>query len=157
MTRLTQRIKTNLKEARESAGFTQEKLAQVSGVSWSTIARIEQGRTSRPRDTELAKIAAALHTTPDALMGFGDDPDNDADPDLPDSFHHELARRYGPENAAFVDTAARIIQGFPPREAAFARNLLIGALHGARSPWRNSPDGETEIVDLVSPSFPTGT
>jgi DNA-binding XRE family transcriptional regulator len=48
-----------LMQARESAGLTQERLAEKSGVSRITISRIEQGRIS-PSFRALDSLASAM-------------------------------------------------------------------------------------------------
>lgn len=48
-----------LREHREAQGLTQEALAYSAGVSYKTVARIEQLRTASSRS--LVKIAAALN------------------------------------------------------------------------------------------------
>jgi transcriptional regulator with XRE-family HTH domain len=78
-----------------------------------------------------------------------DEPDGSAEPD---DFHSQLARHYGSENAAFVNEVVRCISDFPPKEAAFVRNLLIGAIHGARNPWSNSPSDPPKMAMLAQSS-----
>lgn len=51
-----ERIGRRIAELRHAAGISQEKLAELSGVGYSHIARIEMGRYSVGIDT-LAKIA----------------------------------------------------------------------------------------------------
>ena len=51
-----ERIGRRIAELRHAAGISQEKLAELSGVGYSHIARIELGRYSVGIDT-LAKIA----------------------------------------------------------------------------------------------------
>jgi len=55
-----------VKQLREQRAMTQEELAQRSGVSLSTVARLEQ--TSWPAAaTTVKKLAKALGVRPDAL------------------------------------------------------------------------------------------
>ena len=51
--------------------MTQEDLANAAHVVGSTISRLEQGRTRFPREDEFARIAAALHVTPEQLLAAG--------------------------------------------------------------------------------------
>jgi transcriptional regulator with XRE-family HTH domain len=53
---------------RERLGIAQDVLARRVHVSPSTIARLEQGRTTKPKDRDLIAIAAVLGTTIDALV-----------------------------------------------------------------------------------------
>ncbi|WP_075780055.1 LexA family transcriptional regulator [Marinitoga sp. 1137] len=61
-------IGKRLKMIRKNKGITIEKLAQMVGVSHSTISRIESGQ--EPRAINLAKIAEALEVSLDYLMGL---------------------------------------------------------------------------------------
>lgn len=148
MTRRAQRIADNLKRARAAAGLTQQALAEEARVAVVTISRIEQGRTNQPREDEFGRIAAVLKTTTDALLGILDIGDDD-DPDAADDFRAQLAHRYGPENAAFVDEVATKIKDFPARDAALVRTLLLGAVRAADPRPRNSQGGASEIGNLV--------
>jgi transcriptional regulator with XRE-family HTH domain len=62
MATIGERIRT----AREEAGFSQDDLAEESGVSQSTIARIELGQD--PRATDLAALAKALGIDAQSLL-----------------------------------------------------------------------------------------
>lgn len=58
---------SNLRSAREAAGISREKLAQLSETSTSTIARIElQGHV--PNGATMVRLAAALGVTVDSLL-----------------------------------------------------------------------------------------
>lgn len=60
---------SRLKELREQAGMTQERLAELSGVYQETIARIEKGR--RRMGIEVAvKVAPVLKTDAADLLGL---------------------------------------------------------------------------------------
>lgn len=52
-----------LKEERRRQKLTQQKLAELAGVSWRSIALVEQGRMS-PSVNTLTKIAAGLGVGP---------------------------------------------------------------------------------------------
>lgn len=56
----SQNPKTRLQVARERAGFTQENLARLSGVSRPTIQRLEHGTLSNPKIRVLTNLAIAL-------------------------------------------------------------------------------------------------
>src|SRR5262245_35900258 len=49
---------------RRAAGLTQETLAGVAGVSVGTLRDLEQGRTSRPRSSLVARLAVVLDLPP---------------------------------------------------------------------------------------------
>ena len=63
-------MKMNLviKQLRKDKGLTQEQLAEIVGVSLQTIRRWEWGTTT-PNSTLLTKLAQALDTTPEFLLG----------------------------------------------------------------------------------------
>lgn len=57
-----------IKQAREQAGFTQEKLAELIGTSRAAIARYELGEIE-PKLRNLIAIAQCLSVTTDWLLG----------------------------------------------------------------------------------------
>lgn len=65
------------KDLREARGMTQEKIAEVLGVSRSTIAGYESEEKNRiPREETLTKIANLFRTSIDYLLGRSDEPNN---------------------------------------------------------------------------------
>lgn len=58
----------NLKQLRKKKGWTQEKLAQQSGISFHTLIKIERGDIKSPRLETLLKIAKALNLSIDDLL-----------------------------------------------------------------------------------------
>jgi transcriptional regulator with XRE-family HTH domain len=59
----------NLKKLRKKKGWSQEKLARESGISYQTLIKIEQGRIKNPRLDTLIKLAKALGVSIDKLLG----------------------------------------------------------------------------------------
>lgn len=57
-----------LREVREEVGFTQEELAEKSGVSRVTISLIESGRINCVKTDTLVKLADALGKSVKALF-----------------------------------------------------------------------------------------
>jgi len=95
MTRLTQRIASNIRARREDAGLSQEALAREARVATRTVSRLENGETENPRRPELHRIAQALGTTIDGLMGIDDEPESsvvDGEP-TDEELDAELERR----------------------------------------------------------------
>ena len=58
-----------LQAARQAAGLTQQALCQRSGLSYSTLAKIERGAIKSPSVFTIQSVAAALGTSLDALLG----------------------------------------------------------------------------------------
>ena len=63
-----------IKALRKKYGLTQGDLADLSGYKKTSITHIELGQWN-PTPKTLAKIAAALHTTPAYLLGWEDGSD----------------------------------------------------------------------------------
>lgn len=57
-----------LQQARREAGLTQQQLCQKSGLSYSTLAKIERGAIKSPSIFTIQQIAGALGTTVDILL-----------------------------------------------------------------------------------------
>lgn len=58
-----------VQDARKAAGYTQQELCQVSGLSYSTLAKIERGAIKAPSVFTIQTIAKALKTSMDELLG----------------------------------------------------------------------------------------
>lgn len=58
-----------LQKARQGAGLTQQKLCQKSGLSYSTLAKIERGAIKAPSIFTIQQIAGVLDLTLDELIG----------------------------------------------------------------------------------------
>ena len=59
----------NLVKLRKEKGWSQEKLAVESGISYNTIIKIERGGIKNPKIETVIKIADALDTSIDELVG----------------------------------------------------------------------------------------
>src|SRR5678809_669240 len=59
-----------LKALRESAGFTQEELATIAGLSVHAISSLERGQRRRPQLDTVRALAVALDLTGDARDGL---------------------------------------------------------------------------------------
>ncbi len=66
-------LSNKLKELRKKKKMTLEELADKVGTSRQTIHRYETGKISNIPPEKVEALAAALDTTPSALMGWGDD------------------------------------------------------------------------------------
>ncbi|WP_298236849.1 DUF4870 domain-containing protein [uncultured Algibacter sp.] len=64
-----------VKSLRKKNGFSQEELAETSGLSLRTIQRIENGETESRGDT-LKRLATTLNVTPDELVDWTVKEDN---------------------------------------------------------------------------------
>ncbi len=70
-------MKDKIKYLRESQHLTLEDIGNAVGVGKSTVRKWETGDIANMRRDKIAKLAAALHTTPAYLMGWDNDlPDN---------------------------------------------------------------------------------
>lgn len=58
-----------LKELRKKSGWSQQKLAEKSGLSYNTITKIEQGAATMPTIQTMIKIADAFGISLDELVG----------------------------------------------------------------------------------------
>jgi transcriptional regulator with XRE-family HTH domain len=58
---------TNLREAREKLGLTQEQVAQRSGVHSTEVSRIEGGKRD-PKISTLERLAKAVEVKPGRLL-----------------------------------------------------------------------------------------
>ena len=59
----------NLVNIRKQKGWSQEKLAVESGISYNTIIKIERGGIKNPKIETVIKLANALKISIDELVG----------------------------------------------------------------------------------------
>lgn len=59
----------HLQKARQTAGLTQQELCQKSGLSYSTLAKIERGAIKSPSIFTIQQIASAIGLSVDELLG----------------------------------------------------------------------------------------
>ena len=59
-----------VKECRNRKGWTQQKLAEKTGLSFNTITKIEQGIRDSPTLKTLLKLSEALEIGLDELVGI---------------------------------------------------------------------------------------
>ena len=59
----------NLVKLRKDKGWSQEKLAVESGISYNTIIKIERGGIKNPKIETVIKLAGALSVSLDKLVG----------------------------------------------------------------------------------------
>lgn len=65
-------IGIRLKELRDAKGWTQDDLAEASGMNRVTIAKYEAGR-SEPKSASLGKLAMALGVDAGVILGLDED------------------------------------------------------------------------------------
>ena len=63
-------IGKKIKELRKNKGWSQQKLAEKSGLSFNTITRIEQGVGDSPTLKTLLKLSETLEIGLDELVGI---------------------------------------------------------------------------------------
>jgi len=61
-------LSKRLKELRKKASWSQQKLAEKSGLSYNAITKIEQGAAKNPTIQTIMKIADAFHISLDELV-----------------------------------------------------------------------------------------
>ncbi|MBA7649586.1 hypothetical protein ES703_57383 [subsurface metagenome] len=59
----------NLKELRKQKGWTQERLARESNISYHTLIKLEQNGIKNPKIGTVIKLADALEVSLDELVG----------------------------------------------------------------------------------------
>lgn len=59
----------NLVKIRKQKGWSQEKLAAESGISYNTLIKIERGGIENPKIETVIKLADALGVSIDKLVG----------------------------------------------------------------------------------------
>ena len=62
-------LSKRLKELRKQKGWSQQKLAEKTGLSFNAITKIEQGLAKHPTLKTLLKLADAFGLSLDALVG----------------------------------------------------------------------------------------
>jgi len=62
-------LSKNIKEHRKRLGWSQQKLAEKSGLSYNAITKLEQGSVKQPTVQTIRKIADAFHISIDKLIG----------------------------------------------------------------------------------------
>ena len=67
-------MKDKIKSLRIQQGLTLEEVGDIVGVGKSTVRKWETGDIENMRRDKIAKLAAALHTSPGYLMGWEDAP-----------------------------------------------------------------------------------
>jgi transcriptional regulator with XRE-family HTH domain len=70
-----------LRQLREEKGWSQGQLTTYSGVSKGQVSKIEKGDRKYPSAPVIMKLAKALDTTTDYLLGLTDDPRRPAERD----------------------------------------------------------------------------
>lgn len=85
-------IQTRLRTCAADAGLSAHELARRVGVSQPTITRLMTGEQSGSK--HIVKIARALGTTPEYLLGETDDPDGDDGHTMLSVEARELLDRY---------------------------------------------------------------
>ena len=66
--KLARALSARIKTLRESAGLSQQEVAERGDLSVSLVAKIEQGKKANPRASTLLDLARALGVTPGTLL-----------------------------------------------------------------------------------------
>lgn len=62
-------LEQRIKQLRKKVGWSQQKLAQEAGLSYTVITKIEQGVAKRPSIQTMVKLADAFRISLDELVG----------------------------------------------------------------------------------------
>ena len=62
-------LSKKIKELRNKAGWSQQKLAEKAGLSYNVITKIEQGAAKNPNIQTMIKLADAFDISIDELVG----------------------------------------------------------------------------------------
>lgn len=62
-------LSKKIKELRKKAGWSQQKLAEETGLSYSVVTKIEQGTAKQPTIQTIIKLADAFGVSLDVLVG----------------------------------------------------------------------------------------
>ncbi|MEO8287421.1 MAG: helix-turn-helix transcriptional regulator [Chloroflexota bacterium] len=98
-----------IRELRQVMGWTQQDLAEQSGLSRSYVSRLEMGDIALPSSERLRALSSALGAAPDDLLqaaGYIDAPSNGTD--LPEIKAY-LKRRYGINNQQLLRAIEAIV------------------------------------------------
>lgn len=99
-----------IKELRTSHNYTMEKLAQMVGVSKSTIAKWENGYVENMRQDKVKKLAVIFNVKPTYIMGYDEEESsvNSVD-ELTDKEKHfvEVYSKLSEEQQKLVDNLMR--------------------------------------------------
>ncbi len=108
-----------LQQARQAAGLTQQELCQRSGLSYSTLAKIERGAIKSPSIFTIQQIAGVLNTTIDTLLG-------DVRQEVPAAID-DTSRKVSKSGISFVyfDVHGCIVQFFHRAFVAIARDTGV--------------------------------
>jgi predicted ATPase/transcriptional regulator with XRE-family HTH domain len=114
-----------LKALREAAGFTQEELATIAGLSVHAVSALERGERRRPHLETVRALSAALDLTGATLSAF-------------------LGSARAPAHATAVDELSSVSLPLPPT-ALLGRDTEMGALRQCLS------DPASRLITLIGP------
>lgn len=113
------RIAQKITHIRKALGWNQAKLAQIAGITQATISRIESGKVSNPRIVILIKLAKALGTSIDYLVGMDEEiPYNEPKSPTWKFTRHKEKLKLGKCNNSTI-TSGKIIRGIRIFNIAF--------------------------------------
>ena len=69
-TAINKKLAVRLRKLREKHGFTQEKLAELSGIDYKHIQLLESNDPPAAKLDTIEKLAKAFKTTPSKLINF---------------------------------------------------------------------------------------
>jgi len=164
-----ERFGARLRRYRESAGYSQEELAERAGLSANAISALERGERKRPYPDTLRRLAEALGLSAEARSGLasalhpsGDDPPAPVSATLPspgtsDALPGDVTPLIGREHEA--DVVRHLLTHSEGRLLTLTGPGGVGktrlALHVARIVSDHYPEGVVwvELAPLVAPEL----
>ena len=70
-TAINKKLAVRLRKLREKYGFTQERLAELSGIDYKHIQLLESNNPPAAKLNTVEKLAKAFKVTPSKLIDFG--------------------------------------------------------------------------------------
>ncbi|MEU4406297.1 helix-turn-helix transcriptional regulator [Streptosporangium sp. NPDC023963] len=110
-------LPTRVREVRKRRGLSQKALAELSGLSESYVAKLEQGNHGEVRVETVRKLAEALQVTTSFLIGGRGDTEQEAAPDRvvwEQTYRALLGRMQQPDEEPTVDGVADGLRALKP-------------------------------------------
>lgn len=130
-------------QLRKEMGLKQSDLNKISGISKSTISRLESGKAKMNSLDVIAKVATALGTTTDYLLGLTDDKESPTMAQIP---------VYGSVPAGVPIEALQVDEGYVNVDSDMLRGdkRFIGLKVKGNSMYPFYLEGDTIILEITT-------